>query len=461
VNTHYDALARTTLLLNREFFAGEADERTIADALLDTTVRLAADEETLSCRAGQTAFMTAFVLAARLGVGIELDAPNVAVIDLVAPLRLPHLVDSLVELGGDLVPRARVRTCSGELDKTFVFGVDVAEAQNPVRVTATDFTADLERGGAGAPCAGDLPLGGFAAGAAVAAIALEAALPRIESATGLTARKRRPSPGPPVRIDLQRLFPELAASLALEVGDVDAISGGAITHALLFCLLRIPGLRAHVRVIEEQHAELPNVNRYALLRASDNGSRKIEQLHSVATPDVQIEGVPSLFTKDTRETLLPLAECVLVGVDDVEARWWVQQENPMLLAVGATGNHLAQLTTHVPDSPCAGCVHAVPLPPQTIPTISFVSFWAGLLQACALLSGSRMPRNVVVYPFALGGSSVAASFALVPNPACPIGCAASLSARVASKASPREGGPPCAAVQRISLEARMADTESI
>src|SRR4051794_16410932 len=46
---HYQALARTTLLLNQELFSGEADEREIADALLTTTVQLTADEESLSC----------------------------------------------------------------------------------------------------------------------------------------------------------------------------------------------------------------------------------------------------------------------------------------------------------------------------------------------------------------------------------------------------------------------------
>lgn len=430
MKTHHDALERTTLLLNREFFADEADERAIADALLATTVRFAADEESLSCRAGQAAVVTAFTLAARLGVGIELVMPNVPVMDLVAPLRVPHLVDSLVELGGDLVPGARVRTYSGEVDETFVFGACTAESPTPVRVTATDFRADLERRAAVGACAGDLPFGGFAAGAAVAAIALEAALPRIESATGLAARTPRPSPGPPVRIRLQELFPGLADTRALGMGDVDAISGGAITHAVLFCLLRIPGLRAHLRVIEEQDAELSNVNRYALLRASDDGRHKVEQLESLATGDIEIEGVRSLFTKDTREALLPLATHVGVGVDDVEARWWVQEENPNWLAVGATGNHLAQLTTHAPGGPCAACVHVVPLPPQTIPTISFVSFWAGLLQACALLAGPRDPRNIVVYPFSLGSPSAAAWFALVPDVECRIRCAASRSARL-------------------------------
>jgi hypothetical protein len=438
VKTHHDALARTTLLLNQEFFAGEADDRVIADALLTTTVRFAADEAALACRAGQAAVVTAFVLTARMGIGVEIVMPNVPVIDLVAPLRLPSLVDSLVELGGDLVPGARVLTCSGEADETFVFGAVPVESQQHVRVTATDFAAELGRGGAGSLCRGNLPLGGFAAGAAVSAVALEAALPRIEAATGLTARKPRPTPGPPVRICLQELFPELAGSVTLDLGAIDAISGGAITHALLFCLLRIPGLHAHVRVIEEQHAELSNVNRYGLLRASHDGVSKVDQLEGAATADLEIEGVPILFTKNTRNSLLPLAQRVVVGVDDVEARWWVQEDNPAWLAVGATGNHLAQLTIHLPGGPCAACIHAVPLPPQTIPTISFVSFWAGLLQACALLSSSSRSRNIMVHPFALGGPSAPTAFTPVPNPACPIRCAASRR-EGAGRAIPRDG----------------------
>ncbi len=427
MKTHHEALARTALLLNQEWFAGQADEQAIADALLATTVRFTADAESLSCRAGQAAIVTGFALTARLGIGIELLAPNIPVIDLVAPLRLPHLVDSLVELGGDLVPGACVRTTQGEVDEIFAFGAGAVDSHAPVRVSASDFAAELMRSAAGMPCNGDLPLGGFAAGAAVAAIALQVALPRVERATGLSARTPRPSPGPPVRISLQELFPELAAGLTLELGDVDAISGGAIIHALLFCLLRIPGLRTHMRVIEEQHAELSNVNRYALLRASEEGKVKVEQLESVATGNVEIEGVASLFTKETRDALLPLAERVVVGVDDIEARWWVQEEDPDWLAVGATGNHLAQLTTHVPGAPCAACLHTRPLPQQTIPTISFVSFWAGLLQACALVSGSSVPRNIIVYPFALGGPSAVTAFPPVPNRMCPIGCVASRS----------------------------------
>ncbi len=158
---------------------------------------------------------------------------------------------------------------------------------------------------------------------------------------------------------------------------------------------------------------------------ADDGIDKIEQLESAGTDGVTIKGVRSLFTKDTRDALLPLAERVVVGVDDVRARWWVQEEQPGWLAIGATGNNPALLTTHVAASPCAACAHPEALAPGVIPTISFVSFWAGLLQACALVSGSRAPTNVFIYPFALSGPQAIASFVPRANPVCPLGCLAS------------------------------------
>ena len=68
---HYEALARTTLLLNHELFNGEADEGKIADALLGSTVRLTIDVANLESRAGEAAFVTSCILVARLGIGVE------------------------------------------------------------------------------------------------------------------------------------------------------------------------------------------------------------------------------------------------------------------------------------------------------------------------------------------------------------------------------------------------------
>lgn len=424
--SHREALARTTLLIDEEWFGGEADHEAIADALLVSTVRITADAASVSCRAGQTALITAFLLIARMGIGIELDVPNVEVIDLVAPLRARRLEEALIDLGGDLIPGALVRTEPGTVRETFAIGAgSPTEQGSPVIVWAGDTEAVLDREAPRGPCSGGLPFGGFAAGAAAAPIALEAARTSIEAATGLAARRRRPSSGPPVEIHLLELFPGLADIGEVDLGAFDAISGGAITHAGVFCLLRVPGVSGRVRVIERQITDLSNVNRYSLLRASDGEADKVELLEGASSSKLAISGVKDLFTQETREDLLPLAERVLVGVDDVEARWWVAEAQPTWLAVGATGNNLAQLTVHEPGKACAACAHPAPVIINPVPTISFVSFWAGLLQACALLAGVGEADNISVLPFALGDAKPIVAVASVANQGCRIGCEAS------------------------------------
>jgi hypothetical protein len=417
-----EAIARTSLLVNQELFGGDADESRISAALLDGRIELKGSRQSLSTRAGQTALITAFILVARMGVVIRLDVPDVAVIDRVPPLRGSGLTEALRDLGDDLIPGVPIETDPGPADATFAFG-NTGDGE-AVQVAAGDLEACLDRSDQMRESEGQLPFGGLAAGAAVAAVAFEAMVPRIEAHVGLRARTPRPSPGPPVRIDLSRLFPSLGEPMPRSLGSVDAVSGGAITNALIFCLLRVPRLEVGIRVIEDDVTDLTNLNRYMLLRRSQLGLDKVAHLREATTKGIEVNGVELLFNDKTRSRLLPLADRIVVGVDDVRARWWVQEAEPRWMAVGATGNHLAQLSVHVPGGPCAGCVHSVPLPPQTIPTISFVSFWAGLLQACALLSDLREPANISVYPFALGGPMSFTSLAPQHSPTCPVGCGA-------------------------------------
>jgi molybdopterin/thiamine biosynthesis adenylyltransferase len=417
-----EALARTSLLINQELFGGDAEELLVSAALPEGCIELKGSRESLSTRAGQTALVTAFILVARMGVGIRLDIPDVAVIDRVPPLCASRLGEALADLGRDLIPGVPIPPASGPVDATFSFG-DTGDS-DAIQVTAGDLEACLDRFVQMGESEGRLPFGGLAAGTAVAAVAFEAMVPRIESRVGLCARMPRPSPGPPVRIDLGQLFPSLGEQIPGSLGAIEAVSGGAITNALIFCLLRVPELEVGIRVIEDDVADLTNLNRYMLLRRSQVGLHKVAHLRSATAKRVKVDGIELLFNGKTRDRILPLADRVLVGVDDVQARWWVQEAEPRWLAVGATGNHLAQLSVHIPGGPCAGCVHGVPLPPQTIPTISFVSFWAGLLQACALLSDLREPANVSVYPFALGGPMSFTSLAPQHSPTCPVGCGA-------------------------------------
>ena len=429
-----DALARTTLLINHEYFDGLAETGAIVEGLVGSTIRIYADAENLRTRAGQAAVVTAFGLIARMGIGIELAIPNVPLVDRVAPLLRSKIRTALVDLGRDLVPDATVRTTSGKTDLTVVFGdTQLVSEEAAVRIVADDFSFALTNGSQrGRRLDGDWPLGAFAAAAAAAAAVLEIALCRIEDISGLKRVQRPRAPaGPPAELDLRDLFPELPKS-ASRKWNIDLISGGAITNALLFILLRLPGLSVDARVIEGDVAELSNVNRYMLLRRRHVGSQKTAYLGESASSSVSISGEPCLFTETTRENLTPLAPAVLVGADRVEARWLVQMEEPEWLCVGATEAAIAETTTHSPGTPCAGCLHPDPLPGDTvIPTISFVSFWAGLLQACELLCHFEtvaIPRRVMVWPFALGGPFQSSTVPLKSSRRCALSCKASRTA---------------------------------
>ena len=432
------ALSRTTRLINRVFFDADAEEEAIGRGLAATTVRLLADAESMSDAGGQAALIGAFQLIARMGIGIELAVADVPVINAVPPLRRRTLPSALLELGEHLIPETTLRTERGAVAVTFVFGTTPCAEPGAIHVYAGDFDCHLSWDPPDTFPTATGPLGGLAAAGAAAAIALEHALPDIERATGIArSRRPRPSPGPPVHIDLRELFPALERSAVAKgqaraaIGAFDAISGGAIVNGLVATLLQLPNIGGDMRVIESEPADLSNVNRYLQLRGDEDEPAKIDVLRDSSTVSLRITGVAQRFTEETCEQLRPLRERVFVGVDDIPSRWRVQEEWPDSLIVGATNNHEAVVTSHHPGDPCVGCAHPDPLPPsgEFIPTISFVSFWAGLLQACALLAElaeGPAARRYTVFPFALGGSRWYDVAELVANKRCPVGCARSL-----------------------------------
>jgi hypothetical protein len=432
------ALSRTTRLINRGFFDGKAEDEAIARGLAATTVRLLADAESMSDACGQAALIGAFQLIARMGIGIELAVADVSVINVVAPLRRRTLRAALLELGEHLIPETTLRTERGPVAVTFVFGTTPCAERGAIHVYAGDFDCHLSWDRPDTFPSATGPLGSLAAAGAAAAIALEHALPEIERTTGIArSRRPRPSPGPPVHIDLRELFPALERSAVAKgqvraaIGAFDAVSGGAIVNGLVATLLQLPNIGGDMRVIESEPADLSNVNRYLQLRADEGERAKIDVLRDSSTTSLRITGVPQRFTEETRHQLRPLRERVFVGVDDIPSRWLVQEEWPESLIVGATNDHEAVATSHHPGDPCVGCAHPDPLPPNSefIPTISFVSFWAGLLQACALLAElaeGPTARRHTVFPFALGGSHWYDVAELVANKRCPVGCARSL-----------------------------------
>ncbi len=430
-------LSRTTRLINQEFFSASANEAAIAAGLAATTIRLIADDANMSSRSGQAALVTSWQLIARTGIKIDLLAPEADLLLDVPPLRRPTLKAALLDLSHDLIAGLDTAVPPEHPDATFCFGDSTCDEREAIWIAATEFGCLLTREKAHTTrlqC--DFPIGALAGGAAAAAIALDAALPNIEHATNLQRSARaRPNPGPPVQIDLRRLLPELEAR-ALDVGDIDMVSAGAVNNAFLATLLWLPHTYSALRALDDDIVGFDNLNRCLQFRASDAEQHqpKVQVFAQASTADLHIAGIPQRYEPERSTQILPFAERVVVGVDDIEARWCVQEAQPAYLYIGATNNKEALITTHHPGEPCAACAHPDPLEladGDFVPTISFISFWAGLLQACALLTEHaelRPARRVTVYPYGLGQDNWGHAEALSPGTRCPIGCKASAAA---------------------------------
>jgi hypothetical protein len=409
-------------------------EAAIVRGLQATTVRLVADRANLSAPAGQTALISLFGLMAMMGVGIELDIPNVPVPSPQPPLREVALRTALLAYGHDLIPGARIFVGheAGQSDLTFVLGDSQAPAGACpfLRVTGTAWRSLVARDAPPRRWKGSWPIGALGAAGAAAAEGFRIALQRVGEATGRTIPN---GPGwqfnPDIRIQLDLSVPGLRAR-RLDLGGVDFISGGAITTAALYCLLRIAGLRGNFRVIDRDDISLDNLNRYILARRSDRTKLKVDVLAAYQTKSLRIAGIPVRFDDMSRPALEPLKPRVLVGVDDIPSRWAVQRASDGFVSVAGTSHFYAIVTTHKPGQPCAGCAHPedddTPVP---IPTISFVSFWAGLMQARALLveaAGARARLACLnIWPLGLDGPHALHPTGVALRPDCPIHCPAS------------------------------------
>jgi hypothetical protein len=180
----------------------------------------------------------------------------------------------------------------------------------------------------------------------------------------------------------------------LDLGPVDFVSGGAITNASLNVLVRARGLRCDARVIDGDVLAIGNANRYAFFRRSCLGLRKAADLANWSTSAFHITPVPLRLELRTLSAILPLAPRVVLGVDDIPSRWLAQRHAPGWVGVGATVHFTAVVSDHTPETPCAGCLHPRDDGIQAdIPTVSFVSYWAGLLVATRLILGGLGVRS--------------------------------------------------------------------
>jgi hypothetical protein len=418
------ALDRTVLLVRADLFP-RASLNEVVDALTGITVRIAADREVVSSRAGQTALVASALSAARSGADVRLDVPSVRLPGPQPPITAgADLASGLDDLLGDLVRPADHERNLGPADLTVVLGSPSGRFEGEVVYLSGDDASATLAGHEGGTWRGGGPFGGLLAGPLVGAHAFRLAMRKLAEVHGLPACEHDLAMSPEARL----VVPALPSG-PIDLGRVDMISGGAMNNAAMAALLRVDDLRADLRVFDHDIAAESNLNRYWLLRRSQIGLIKVDLLERFATDSITIKGVPERYDEALAADV-ELAERIVVGVDHVPSRWLAQRNAPGWVGVGATSHFEAVVSGHAPGAPCAGCLHPHDEHDDgDIPTVSFVSEIAGALLAHRLLCASAAGEDgsaLVIWPFALGPEHGVLRMGQTARVDCPVPCAAAV-----------------------------------
>lgn len=350
--TTLDALDRM-IRLTRDWVSDEVSDRTIADAFQNCVVRCVADEQNLAHPAGLDCVVTFVSLVARMGVQVELQMPDVPQIERQPPLDGGTLTDALVGLGRDLVPGSTIARVVGSPDLVFLFG-DTPGRRSRVptwRLTGNEWCGRIgpdERGGQ-TRWSGTWPVGPLVSAALGAAEVFKFVL------TGLPLKDsyylRHLAPGLHGEWD----FGGDRNMCASDLGSLEIVSGGAIVQAALFTLFRVPDVRLRGTTLDDDVVGPSNLNRNILNRRRDVGRAKVAVLSDLTARQVVIDGVVARF--DEHYAGRSSASRIIVGVDDIPARWTVQRTTPDWLGVSGTSHFEVSSSSHCPTEACAGCLH--------------------------------------------------------------------------------------------------------
>lgn len=422
-----EALDRTALLIRRDFYPNLTPGQ-IVEGLTGMHVRIVSDEANLATPAAQTFVTTTAIALTQTGARVRLDIPDVEIAGSQPPLpdtcrlhtglvnhlrRLPAFglgadneVSVIVLVGDAAMPPAREGTIA-------------------LRASGDDWNARVSSDGRQDSCwIGDQPFGGALAAVAICADVFRLAVARLGQAHGITAPDMFSLELAPFTV----IGVEPIAKPTQALIRADFISAGAITNAAMMALSRVPGLRLRARAFDDDVVGLSNLNRYPLYNTDDLGARKPTALADVVPPAIEVTPVHSRFTRESAAEHAPLADIVLVGADDIPARWVAQEHSPGWLCVAGTTHFEIVISEHLPEGPCAGCIHTEDDPADgEIPTAAFVSLFAGILQAHRLLayaSTGETSSPVICWPLALGEANSVHSFGQVANAGCPVRCAA-------------------------------------
>jgi hypothetical protein len=320
---------------------------------------------------------------ARSGHRVFLRAPNVEMIAPQPPLQSGRLIDQLMELGLDLLPGIEFR-CEipfEEVDIVIAFGDSPIgiSARHSISLNSSQWAGFITpMSSAKSWMRSDNPFGALAAGGLAASEAFKVAMHKLmHLAPDQGNSKARFALSENARF---QVAPE-ETSLTGQLGQIDWISGGAVTQAALYCLTRIPDASFDGRVFEPDTAELSNLNRYPLFRRSQCGDHKGDLISASLPKAFPMTAIPKRFDEIVASTV-KLAPTVIVGVDHIPSRWLVQVQCPSWLLIGATSHWCVMTSYHERELGCARCLHNIDEQNDgPLPTCAVVSFWAGLLVA--------------------------------------------------------------------------------
>lgn len=431
-----DELHRT-ILLCRDFVADELSDEQIYARFSALRVLCVSDAANLSSHSGQTALVTLVCLLSRMGMQVGLSIPDVPLLWSQPPLEGTYLRRALIASSDTLMTCASVRGDSRfNPDLVFILGDARIESCGVPswRLWGAEWFGGLSQAG----CAkasmwtGEWPIGAMVSAAEAACEAFKTVV------RALTLRHDR----------AEVYFRSVAScgwdfgSVAVpegsvRVGHVDLISAGAICQAALFVLMRVPHLEMWGCIFDDDFTTPSNLNRNMLATVRDSGP-KVDVVTRYCGPNLRLEAVRERFLRDSRQCR-KLASRALVGVDDIPSRWDAQRSSGGWLAVSGTSHFSVSSSSHGPGEPCCGCLHPTDDPggADPIPTVSFVSFWAGLAMAVRLLRGAFCrpygdhEQHLWITPLRLDERHAAMWLRVAPRRDCPVRCLASQRAQKA------------------------------
>jgi hypothetical protein len=375
-----------TILLCRDYVVDTLSDEEICHCFQSVHVLCVSDLRNLSSHSGQTALVTLVSLLNRMGMQVALALPDIAMLSPQPPLSGSSLCNALIASSGTLIPGATVRDDPDvNPDLIFVLGNTKVDTGHDYswRLSGSDWDGALIVEGSAEKHAwtATWSVGSMASAALAANEAFKLVMRRL-----------------PLRNQADHIFFEPSPSCSwnfgsvpvpstdVDLGEVDIISAGAICQAALYALMRLPRVHMWGRIFDDDVTGRSNLNRNMLTLASDVDSKKVLVVAQRCGAKLRLEPIPQRFT-DKASDVGRLAPRVLVGVDDILSRWEVQRCWPGWLTVSGTSHFSVSSSAHRVGAPCCGCLHPVddPAGANPIPTICFVSFWAGLAMAVRLL----------------------------------------------------------------------------